>query len=56
LQHYKLAVPNHPKLKNMSLIADLCQGLVKTEKSTIYPLIDSLIWLILTLPISTTIT
>jgi len=56
LQHYKLDVPNHPKLKNMSLIADLCQGLVKTEKSTIYPLIDSLIQLILTLPISTAIT
>lgn len=24
LQHYKLDVPNHPKLKNMSSIADLC--------------------------------
>jgi hypothetical protein len=56
LQHYELDVPNHPKLKNMSLIADLCQGLVETEKSTIYPLIDRLIRLILTLPISTATT
>jgi len=35
----------------MSSIADLCQGLV--EKSTIYPLIDKLIRLILTLPVLT---
>jgi len=43
LQHYELDVPNHPKLKNMSSIADLCQGLVETEKSIIYPLVDMLI-------------
>jgi len=30
----------------MSSIADLCQGLVETEKSTIYPLADRLIRLI----------
>jgi len=36
----------------MSSIADLCQGLVETEKSTIYPLVDRLIWFILTLPVS----
>jgi hypothetical protein len=36
----------------MSSIADLCQGLIETEKSTIYPLIDMLIRLILTLPVS----
>jgi len=46
-------VPNHPKLKNMSSIADLCQGLVETEKSTIYPLVDRLIQFILTLHVST---
>ena len=56
LQHYELDVPNHPKLKNMSLIAELCQGLVETEKSTIYPLIDRLICLILTLLVSTATT
>jgi len=56
LRHYELDVPNHPKLKNMSSIADLCQGLVEIEKSTIYLLIDRLIRLILTLPVSTTTT
>jgi hypothetical protein len=33
----------------MSSIADLCQGLVETEKSTIYLFIDRLIRFILTL-------
>jgi len=33
LQHYEFDVPNHPKLKNMSSIADLCQGLVETKKN-----------------------
>jgi len=46
-------VLNHPKLKNMSSIADLCQGLVETEKSIIYPLVDRLIQLILTLRVLT---
>jgi hypothetical protein len=54
LQHYEL--DDHPKLENMSSIADLCQGLVETEKSTIYPLINMLIRLILTLPVSTATT
>jgi hypothetical protein len=31
-QHYEFDVPNHSKLKNMSSIADLCQGLVETKK------------------------
>jgi hypothetical protein len=56
LQYYELDVPNHPKLKNMSSIADLCQGLVETEKSIIYPLVDRLIQLILTLHVSTATT
>ena len=37
----------------MSSIADLCQGLVETGKSTIYPLVDRLIQLILTLYVLT---
>jgi hypothetical protein len=49
-------VPNHPKLKKHVSIADLCQGLVETEKSTIYLLVDKLIQFILTLSISTTTT
>ena len=56
MQHYEFDVPNHPKLKSMSSIADLCQGLVETGKSTIYPLVDRLIRLILTLHVSTTTT
>jgi len=40
----------------MSSIADLCQGLVETGKSTIYPLVYKLIQLILTLPVSTATT
>ena len=40
----------------MSSIAYLCQGLVETEKSTIYLLVDRLIRLILTFPVSTTTT
>ena len=55
-QHYEFDVPNHSKLKNMSSIADLCQGLVETKKSTIYLLVESLIRFILTLPVSTTTT
>jgi hypothetical protein len=54
LQHYELDIPNHPKLKNMSSITDLCQGLVEREKSTIYPLIDRLIQLILIFHVLTT--
>jgi hypothetical protein len=40
------------RVKKLSLIVDLCQGLVETRKSTIYPLIDRLIRLILTLLVS----
>ena len=32
LQHYELDVPNHPEFKNLSSIADLCQGLVENWK------------------------
>jgi hypothetical protein len=40
----------------MLSIAELCQGLVEIEKSTIYPFVNRLIRLILTLPVSTTTT
>ena len=56
LQHYKLDVPCLPKLQNLSTIAELCQGLVETRKSETYPLIERLLRLILTLPISTATT
>ncbi|XP_071688292.1 uncharacterized protein [Rutidosis leptorrhynchoides] len=53
LQHYELDVPNHPELKKVQTAAELCRGLRETEKSEMYPLIDRLIRLILTLPVST---
>jgi hypothetical protein len=56
LHHYEFDVSNHPKLKSLSLIADLWQGSVETRKSTFYPLIDRLIRLIYTLLVSTTTT
>ena len=37
----------------MLTISELCQVLVKTRKSIIYPLVDRLIRLVLTLPVST---
>ncbi|KAF8406126.1 hypothetical protein HHK36_008206 [Tetracentron sinense] len=56
LRHYELDVPQHPELQNILTISELCQGLARIGKSTIYPLVDRLIRLVLTLPISTTTT
>ena len=56
LKHFKLDVLNHHKLKNLSSIAELCQGLIETGKSETYYLIDRLIRLVLTLPVSTATT
>ncbi|XP_057734501.1 uncharacterized protein LOC130949921 [Arachis stenosperma] len=52
-QHYELDVPNHVELTNLCTISELCQGLTKTGKSFTYHLIDRLIRLVLTLPVST---
>ncbi|GJZ76863.1 zinc finger MYM-type protein 1-like protein, partial [Tanacetum coccineum] len=52
LQHYEL--DNDPKLKNVTSLSQLLRkGLQQTEKSKTFPLIDRLIRLILTLPVST---
>jgi hypothetical protein len=56
LKHFELDVLNHPKLKNLSIIAELCRWLIKTEKSETYYLIDRLIRLVLTLPVPTATT
>ncbi|GAA0154157.1 hypothetical protein LIER_37814 [Lithospermum erythrorhizon] len=53
LRHYKEDITNHPEFKNISMISELCETLMRTGKSTIDPLIDILIWVVLTLPIST---
>ncbi|QHO28892.1 uncharacterized protein DS421_7g220600 [Arachis hypogaea] len=51
-QHYELDIPNHVELTNLCTISELCQGLTKTGKSLTYHLIDHLICLVLTLPVS----
>ncbi|XP_074346188.1 uncharacterized protein LOC141684955 [Apium graveolens] len=53
LQHYGLDVLVHPDLKNLSTLGDLCHGLVTTGKADMYPLVDRLLRLVLTLPTST---
>ncbi|XP_052117773.1 uncharacterized protein LOC127747672 [Arachis duranensis] len=55
-QHYELDIPNHVELTNLYTISELCQGLTKIGKSLTYPLIDRLICLVLTLPVSTATT
>jgi hypothetical protein len=47
---------NNSKLKNLSSIVELCRGLIETKKLKRYHLIDRLIRLVLTLPMSTTTT
>ncbi|GAV72717.1 Dimer_Tnp_hAT domain-containing protein, partial [Cephalotus follicularis] len=56
LQHYQFDVINHPDMQNLCTIAGLCQKLVETGKSEIYNLIDRLLRLVLTLPVSTATT
>ncbi|XP_055960641.1 uncharacterized protein LOC130015115 [Mercurialis annua] len=56
LYHYEFDVPQHEELKNLSTLSELCQGLMNTKKATIYPLVDRLIRLILTLPVTTATT
>ncbi|XP_075636666.1 uncharacterized protein LOC142608893 [Castanea sativa] len=56
LQHYELNVTKHPDFQNMSTISELCRGLEISGKSKFYHLIDRLIRLVLTLPVSTATT
>jgi len=53
LKYFDLDVHNDSKLQNLSSIAKLCQGLVETEKSNTYHLIDRLICHVLTLLVFT---
>jgi hypothetical protein len=55
-KHFQVDMLNHPKLQRLSSIAELCRGLAETEKSDTYYLIDRLIRLVLTLPMSTATT
>ncbi|XP_042387454.1 uncharacterized protein LOC121979532 [Zingiber officinale] len=56
LKHYEYNVVKGPNYKNLSTISELCQWLVKTNKSVTYNLIFRVIILVLTLPISTATT
>ncbi|KAG2667007.1 hypothetical protein I3760_15G092100 [Carya illinoinensis] len=53
LKHFEVDVLSNPKFQDLRSIANLYRRLVETEKSKIYYLIDRLIRLILTLPVST---
>ncbi|XP_026415528.1 zinc finger MYM-type protein 1-like isoform X1 [Papaver somniferum] len=53
LRHYGEDVVNHPSFKNLSTVSELCRQLVETNKAEIYRLVDRLIRLVLTLPVST---
>ncbi|XP_028079332.1 zinc finger MYM-type protein 1-like [Camellia sinensis] len=53
LENYKFDISILPEFQKLSTISELCQMLAKTKKSTSYPLIDRLIRLVLTLPVST---
>ncbi|CAN0846519.1 Zinc finger MYM-type protein 1 [Linum grandiflorum] len=53
LRLYQVDVPNHPSLKKLSSVAELCYSLTETGKSSQFYLVDRLIRLILTLPVST---
>ncbi|KAL1326644.1 hypothetical protein AAHE18_13G244600 [Arachis hypogaea] len=51
LQHYQHDIPNH--LKGIGTLSELCNKLQETEKSRTYHMVDRLIRLVLTLPVST---
>jgi len=56
LQHYEVGILQHLEFQNLCTLSDLCQWMAKSRKALIYPLIDRLIRLILTLPVSTATT
>ncbi|XP_019442247.1 PREDICTED: zinc finger MYM-type protein 1-like [Lupinus angustifolius] len=56
LQHFILDALSHSDLKNISIISELSAALIKTGKVNAYYLLDRVIRLILTLPVSTATT
>jgi hypothetical protein len=51
--HYEHNVVQHTSFQGLTNISELCQWLVRTEKSTIYQLVFRAIVLLLTLPVFT---
>ena len=56
LQLYEYDVLHNSKFQNMTSLSELCRRLVETGKVSIYFLIDKLVRLVLTLPVSTAMT
>ncbi|KAJ1256684.1 hypothetical protein BS78_K335400 [Paspalum vaginatum] len=56
LRHYQTDVVQNPDFHNLSTVAALCRKLVESKRTKDYHLIDRLIGLILTLPVSTATT
>ncbi|MCH83259.1 zinc finger MYM-type protein [Trifolium medium] len=56
LQHYEFDVLKDVNFQMLSTVGELCQKLVKSGKSNSYPLIDRVLRLVLTLPVSTATT
>ena len=56
LQHYEYNVVQHSEFRNLLTLSSLCQWLVRTRRSTTYPLVHRIIVLVLTLPVSTATT
>ena len=56
MEHYAVDIPHHPSFQDISSISDLCALLVETGLSKHYVLIDRLICLVLTLPVTTVTT
>ena len=56
LPHFQLDICSDPNLKTLPSLADLTSGLVKAGKNFVYPMVDRLLRLVLTLPVSTATT
>ena len=56
LPHFQIDECNGPELKELSTLAALSSGLFKTGKYSSYPMVDRLLRLVLTLPVSTATT
>jgi len=53
LNHFTIDASTNEDMKNISTLVDLCRGFVKTGRHRIFNLVDRLIRLLVTLPVST---
>jgi hypothetical protein len=53
LNHFIIDASTNEDMKNISTLVDLCRGFVQTGRHRIFNLIDRLIRLLITLPVST---